>query len=288
MPAERFARHQSGAFGRMLREWRRKRGVSQLDLALAGEVSQRHISFLESGRAQPSREMVLRLATALDIPLRAQNVLLIAAGFAPIYEERELGDLEMRQVRKALEYLLRQHEPYPVLVLDRHWNLLMRNEAAARVLAWLRDPATIPAHLSADGRLNLLRALCHPDGLRAYIQNWPTVAGWLIERAHREAAADGQSDTTMALLREVLAYPEVPRAWQVPHWEIPHEPLLTVVLVKDGRALQFFTTITTFGTPHDIALQELRLESFFPADEATERTLKAWSSVAHGDQSTQT
>jgi transcriptional regulator with XRE-family HTH domain len=283
MIAERFAGPPGGAFGRVLREWRRKRGVSQLDLALASKVSQRHISFLESGRAQPSRGMVLRLATVLDIPLRAQNVMLIAAGFAPIYEERALGDLELRQVCKALDYLLRQHEPYPVLVLDRHWNLLMSNEAAARVLAWLRDPATMPAHLIAGGRLNLLRALCHPDGLRAYIQNWPTVAGWLTERAHREAA-DGQSDTTMALLQEVLAYPEIPRAWQAPNWEMPHEPLLTVVLAKDGCVLQFFTTITTFGTPHDIALQELRLESFFPADEATERTLKAWSSMAHSDQ----
>jgi transcriptional regulator with XRE-family HTH domain len=284
MSAGQFARHHGSAFGRVLREWRRTRGVSQLDLALASEVSQRHISFLESGRARPSRDMVLRLATVLDIPLRAQNVLLTAAGFAPIYEERELGDLEMRQVRKALDYLLHQHEPYPVLVIDRHWNLLMSNEAAARVLAWLRDPATLPAHLSTGGRLNLLRALCHPDGLRPYIQNWPTVAGWLIERAHREAAGDGQNDTTMALLREVLAYPEVPRAWQVPNWEGPHEPLLTVVLAKDSRVLQFFTTITTFGTPHDIALQELRLESFFPADEVTEGTLKAWSSMAYGDQ----
>jgi transcriptional regulator with XRE-family HTH domain len=286
MSAGRFARPQGGAFGRVLREWRRTRGVSQLDLALASGVSQRHISFLESGRAHPSRDMVLRLATVLDIPLRAQNVLLTAAGFAAIYEERELDDLEMQQVRKALNYLLRQHEPYPVLVIDRHWNLLMSNGAAARVLAWLRDPATMPAHLSAGGRLNLLRALCHPDGLRPYIQNWPTVAGWLIERAHREAAADGQSDTTRALLQEVLAYPEVPRAWQVPHWETPHEPLLTVVLAKDGRVLQFFTTMTTFGTPHDIALQELRLESFFPADEATERTLQGWSPMAHGDQRT--
>jgi transcriptional regulator with XRE-family HTH domain len=245
MSAGPCARPQGSAFGRGLREWRRTRGVSQLDLALASQVSQRHLSVLESGRARPSRDMVLRRATVLDIPWRAQNVLLTAAGFAPIYEERELGDLELRQVRKALDDLLRQHEPSPVLVIDRHWTLLMRNEAAARVLAWLRDPATLPAHLSPGGRLNLLRALCHPDGLRPSIQNWPAVAGWLIERAHREAAVDGQRDTTRALLREVLAYPEVPRAWQVPHWERPHEPLLTVVLARDSRVLQCFTTMTT-------------------------------------------
>jgi transcriptional regulator with XRE-family HTH domain len=264
----------------VLCDWRRKRGLSQLDLALASAVSQRHISFLESGRAQPSRDMVLRLAMVLDIPLRAQNMLMIAAGFAPIYQERDLTDPEMRQVRKALDCLLRQQEPYPAMVIDRRWNLLVGNEAATQLLAWLRDPASMPAHMRADGRLNLLRALCHPDGLRPYIQNWPTVAGWLIERIHREAVADGQSDTTMALLREVLAYPEVPRAWQIPNWEAPHEPLLTVVLAKDDRVLQFLTTITTFGTPHDITLQELRVECFFPADEATERLLQTW--IHHG------
>ena len=181
----------------------------------------------------------------------------------------------MSQVRKALECLLHQQEPYPAIVIDREWNLLMSNEAAARRLDWLRDPASTPACLDADGHLNLLRAVCHPDGLRRYIQNWPTVAGWLIERIHREAVSDGQRETTMALLHEVLAYPDVPRAWHVLNWEAPHVPLLTVVLAKAGRVLQFLTTIRTFGTPHDITLQELRLECFVPADETTERTLRA-------------
>ena len=219
MRAEPLARRKGSAFGRVLCDWRRKRGLSQLDLALASAVSQRHISFLESGRAQPSRDMVLRLATVLDIPLRAQNVLLVAAGFAPIYQERDLTDPGMWQVRRALDCLLRQQEPYPAMVIDRRWNLLVGNEAATQLLAGLRDPVSMPAQVHADGRLNLLRALCRPDGLRPYIQNWPTVAGWLIERVHREAVVDGQSDTTLALLREVLAYPKVPRAWQVPNWE---------------------------------------------------------------------
>src|SRR5919201_82381 len=140
MGTKRRARRAAGAFGRVLRDWRHKRGWSQLALALAADGSQRHISFLESGRAQPSRDMVLRLATVLDIPLREHNVMLVAAGFAPLYQERDLAAPEMHQVRKALDCMRRQQEPYPAMVIDRHWNLRLGNEAAGRLLAWLVDP----------------------------------------------------------------------------------------------------------------------------------------------------
>lgn len=274
MVTQRRARPEAGAFGGVLRHWRQKRGFSQLDLALAADGSQRHISFLESGRSQPSRDMVLRLATVLDMPLRQQNVMLIAAGFAPIYKERELTDPEMHQVRKALDCMLRQHEPYPAMVIDRHWNLRLGNEAAGRLMTWLMSPHVAQTFPGADGPLNLVRLLFHPDGVRPLIRNWHEVAGHLVERLHREAMIDGQSDATMALLHELLAYPDVPRAWHIPNWEALQAPVLPVELAKDDLELCFFTTITTLGTPHDITLQELRLECFFPADETTERNIE--------------
>ena len=275
MVTERRERSEASAFGRILRDWRRKRGVSQLELALAAEGSQRHISFLESGRSQPSRDMVLRLAKVLDMPLREQNVMLIAAGFAPVYPARELADPELLQVRKALDCMLRQQEPYPAMVIDRHGNLRLGNDAAERLLTWLMEPHMAHRLLGPDGPLNLLRLLFHPDGVRPYIRNWPEVAGHLIERLHREAIIDGQSDATMALLTELLTYPDVPQAWHIPNWEALQVPVLIVELTKNDLTLSFFTTITTLGTPHDITLQELRLECFFPADEATERNIKA-------------
>jgi transcriptional regulator with XRE-family HTH domain len=249
--------------------------MSQLDLALAAEGSQRHISFLESGRSQPSRDMVLRLATVLDIPLREQNVMLVAAGYAPVYQARALTDPELHQVHKALGCMLRQQEPYPAMVVDRHWNLHMRNEAAGRLLTWLMNPHMTQNFPGQDSPFNLLRLLFHPHGVRPYIRNWHAVAGYLIDRLHRETIIDGQSDITMALLNELLDYPDVPRAWHMPDWETLQAPVLTIELSKAELTLCFFTTNTTLGTPHDITLQELHLECFLPADETTEHNNEA-------------
>jgi hypothetical protein len=179
----------------------------------------------------------------------------------------------LHQVRKALDFMLRQQEPYPALVIDRHWNLHWGNAAAERLLTWLMPPHMTQTFPGSDGPLNLLRLLFHPDGVRPYMRNWQTVAGHLVEHLHREAIFDGQSDATMALLNELLAYPDVPRAWHLPNWEALQASVLTVEFAKGDLTLCFFTTITTLGTPHDITLQELRLECFFPADEATERVL---------------
>ena len=267
-------------FGNVLRHWRCVRGLSQLDLALESDVSQRHISFLESGRAQPSRDMILRLATVLDVPLREQNVLLVAAGFAPMYMERQLDGPDVQQIRKAINHILFQQEPYPAVVIDRQWNLLLANKATHRLLEWILHPHGMPSHLAPDGRINLLRLLFHPDGFRPFVRNWPEVAGWLIERVHREAVAEGQNDASSRLLKEVLSYPDVPRAWHVPHWEARQDPTLTIQLSKNDLELQFFTTITTLGTPYDITVQELHIECFFPADGDTERNIEKLGMVS--------
>ncbi len=278
MRAETAIPSPGGAFGRVLRDWRRTRGLSQLSLALESEVSQRHISFLESARSQPSREMVLRLATVLDVPLREQNVMLAAAGFAQAYQERDLDDPAMQSVRKALDFMLRQQEPYPAVVVDRHWNVLTGNAASKRLLQWLGDPRESPDYSVPDDRGNLVRFLFHPAGWRPFVTNWHEVAGWLIERLHREVVTDGQSEVSRALLDELLSYPDVPRAWREPNWDVASSPLLTLDILKDGLNLRSFSTITTLGTPHDITLQELRLESWFPADEATENYFRALGS----------
>ncbi len=261
------------AFGRVLRDWRTARGLSQLELALNGEVSQRHISFLESGRAQPSRDMVLQLATVLDIPLREQNTMLEAAGFAHVFKARELSDPQMAQVRKALECMLQQ-QPYPAMVIDRHWNLQMGNAASTQLMGWLMPPTAGPTDLTPHGQVNVLRLLFHPEGVRPFVGNWREVAGALIERLHREAVADGQSEATMAFLEELLGYPDVPRDWFAPNWEAWTAPILTLQLVKDDLELNFFSTITTLGTPRDVTLQELHIEHFFPADTMTERNFE--------------
>jgi hypothetical protein len=218
--------------------------------------------------------MVLRLATVLDIPLREHNVLLTAAGYAPMVPARELTHPELQPVQQALAALLHQQEPYPAMVVDRHWQVLMGNAASTRVIAWLVDLQGAQAHLLRDGCLNLLRLLLHPDGIRPYVRNWHEVAGWLIERLHRETLRQDSSDATRALLEELLAYPEIPRAWHAPNWEVWSAPLLMVEFVKAELALRFFSTITTLGTPHDITLQELHVESFFPADDATAQSMQ--------------
>jgi transcriptional regulator with XRE-family HTH domain len=178
--------YQNHSFGMLLKQWRNQRGFSQLDLAVNSQVSQRHISFLESGRAKPSREMVLELATVLEIPLRQQNLILTAAGFAPIHTETDLSAPEMTSVRKALDFMLRQQEPYPAIVLDRYWNLLLTNNGAIRLLTTFVDPERLQTFFCIDGKINLMRVVFHAHGLRPFIANWETFAGHLLQRCDRE------------------------------------------------------------------------------------------------------
>ena len=159
---------QSDSFGTLLKQWRNQRGFSQLDLAVTSQVSQRHISFLESGRAKPSRDMVLQLAAVLEIPLRQQNLMLTVAGFAPIHTQTDLSAPEMTSVRKALDFMLQKQEPYPAFVIDRYWNLVLTNDAATRLLTTFIDSAQLQTHFHQDGKVNLMRVLFHPQGLRLF------------------------------------------------------------------------------------------------------------------------
>jgi transcriptional regulator with XRE-family HTH domain len=268
------------SFGTLLKQWRDRRNFSQLDLALSSEVSQRHISFLESGRAKPSQEMVLQLATVLEIPLRQQNLLLSAAGFAPIHTETDLSAPEMTLVRKAIDLLLCQHEPYPAFAVDRYWNLLLTNQGATRLLDAFIAPEKLHTLFYIDGKINLMRVMFHPQGLRPFMVNWESIASHSLQRLHRETLIERDSDFSTALLNELMSYPDVDsaertlreRIWQTERLSTAqHTLLLSVHLQRDDLELKFFSTIATLGTPYDITLQELRIECMFPADEATEK-----------------
>jgi transcriptional regulator with XRE-family HTH domain len=240
--------------------------MSQLDLAVEAEISARHLSFVETGRASPSREMVLLLAHALDVPLRQRNVLLTAAGYAPFYKETRLEAPAMAQVRRALDFILRQQEPYPALVLDRHSNVVDVNEGSARVQRALLDPASI-----ADlGPPNAMRLMFHPRAFRPYIVNWEATATSLIQWLHRDALSGFADAETHALLRELLSYPDVPHRSRTLDLDASPTPVLPIEFRKDGLTLKYFTTLTSLGTPQDVTVQELRIECFFPADEGTE------------------
>jgi transcriptional regulator with XRE-family HTH domain len=259
------------SFGGLLRQWRDRRGFSQLDLALESEVSQRHISFLESGRAKPSREMVLELASVLEIPLRQQNLMLTAAGFAPIYTETDLSAPEMASVRKALDFMLAQQEPFPAIAIDRYWNLLLTNKGATRLLTAFIDPDKLEKLFCLDGKINLMRVVFHTEGLRPFIANWEEFAGHALDRVYREANSVGKSEQSMSLFEELLSYPDVSNLWHASNRAAQNTLLLNIHLKRNDLDWKFFSTIATLGTPYDITLQELRIECLFPADEATER-----------------
>ncbi|MDQ2670758.1 MAG: helix-turn-helix transcriptional regulator [Gemmatimonadota bacterium] len=247
--------------GALLREWRTARRISQLTLSLQTGVSSRHLSYLETGRSQPSREMVLRLAEALDVPLRHRNELLVAAGYAPRYFESDLDAPEMAAVRRAVDLILQHQEPYPAFVLDRHWNIRMTNRAAERCTRFLlgRD---------AD-EANIVRLLLHPDGLRRSLVSFDETTGDLIRHLRAQVAAAPGDDAAAALLEEVLSYPGIPRHVEATAPGVRPEPLLTTVFRRDDVELRLFSTFTTFGTPRDVTLDELRIECSFPADDAT-------------------
>ena len=261
-------------FGAALRYWRGKRGVSQLRLALDAGISQRHLSFLENGRAQPGRELILKLGLVLDIPLRQRNAMLLAAGFAPAYRERSLSDPELGAVMQALDFMLEQQAPYPALVVDRLWNLVMANEPAANMMRlFLGMPPHAP--IPRDGSVNVLKLILDPNGLRRYLVNWEDVCTDLLLWVQREAMGDGPGSEATALLDELMALPGIAGAASQPNLERRALPFLPVTLKKDDIVLNLFTTITTLGTPHDVTVHELRLESFFPADESSRQWFQA-------------
>ncbi|MGE0548289.1 MAG: helix-turn-helix domain-containing protein [Kofleriaceae bacterium] len=253
--------------GPLLAYWRNLRRMSQLALATQAEVSPRHVSFIESGRAKPSRDMVLLLASVLDVPLRERNTLLQAAGFAAAYRESELAAPQLATVKRALDAILAQHLPFPAVVLDRRWNIVGANDGADRFFAMLLAGGT------ADqlGPPNVLRLVFHPAGLRPWITNWEAVAEELIHRVHREAVGQAPDDDVHRLVAEVLAYPGVPATWRRPEHAAPLLPVIPVCFERDGRRFSYFSTVTTLGTPIDVTAQELRIECFYPTDDDTRR-----------------
>lgn len=260
-----------GALGALLREWRTSRGLSQLDLALRAGFSARHLSFIETGRARPSRQTLLALAETLDVPLRERNRLLEAGGFAPVYRHTPLAAGEMRHVRGVLQFILDRHEPYGAVVLDRYSNLMMANEAATRLLGGLLDPSLLA------GTPNLLRAVFHPLGLRTAIVNWDEVSRHLLDRAERELGDVSDDREGVALITELRGYAGAAARARPPAPFGPADLLLPVHIRKGDLDVRLFSTIMTLGTPRDVTLQELRVETFFPADEASAGRLRAIS-----------
>jgi len=260
------------AFASRLVWWRKRRGLSQLQLALAADCSQRHISFLELGRTNPSREMVLRLSTTLDMPLRQSNELLLAAGYAPVWTEADLGAQSLAPVGEALGYMLRQQEPYPAVVVDRRWNLLRANQGAVALVEFLVGP------LAPGASVNLADALVAPDILRPYLTNWADVVRFFLRSVQADAAADATAGTA-ALLDRLLGYPDVRPVIAADAPLMVDGPVLPMHFEKDGTTLRLFTTIAVLGTPQDITLQELRIESFFPMDDATRDVFRNWAGL---------
>jgi transcriptional regulator with XRE-family HTH domain len=275
MKAGTEAGRQEGRIGPLLKKWRNARRLSQLELALAADVSPRHLSFLESGRAKPSREMLLRLSSVLDLPFRESNLLLQAAGFAAVYRETSLTEPEMDGMRHALQLILRQHEPFAAVALDRQWDIVMVNAPYAGLLAGMSTPAQAPAPLTfiPPPRPNALRLLFDPRGFRPHIENWTRVAREILGRLNREVLWNG-NEAAGALLQDLLATEGVPPDWRQPDFEAAPSLVLPLEIRLGECKARFFTTLTTLGAPQDVTLQELRVESFHPADADTDRLVR--------------
>ncbi|MEN7342169.1 MAG: helix-turn-helix transcriptional regulator [Pseudomonadota bacterium] len=253
------------SFSSMCREWRQYRKLSQLELALAADVSQRHVSWLETGRSHPSREMVIKLSDALDIPLRERNVVLQAAGFAPLYQETALDDPRMQSVQQALTQVLDNHEPLPAVVVDRLWNVRMLNRAGHRLFSLTGDAEAMTQALGGEG-INLALLTLHPDGLRKFISNWDEAAPAFVRRLQIEAMATGDSKMREQLQRLTELTGDLPVGNAMPTELLPVLPL---TLSIGELSLSLFSVISTFGTPQDITTDELRIEAFYPSDEIT-------------------
>jgi transcriptional regulator with XRE-family HTH domain len=269
--------------GNLLRHWRNVRGRNQLDLSIETGVSQRHISFIESGRSIPSRETLLAIAQVLDVPLRERNTLLLSAGYAPVFSEAAWNSAQMQSVTKALERILRQHEPFPALVMDRYWNVLMTNKSAPLFFNRFIDMS------QRKGPRNMLHLVFDPDGMRPFVEHWDEVASSLLYRVRTEATGRVIDEKTRELIAALLAYPggKTLSAQQIQTRSRrsdlgrtfendsatggPVLPIIPLSFRKDETVLNYFSMVTTVGTPQTVAAQELRIETMFPADEETER-----------------
>lgn len=260
------------SFGSALRELRKARELSQLDLAELAATSQRHLSFLEKGRSQPSRAMVLQIAEALGLSLRNRNRLLLAAGYAAAYRERALTEAAMEPLRQALQRMLRHHKPYPAIVVNRRWDLVLMNGTVARLFALVGDGEAIWAKVCPDGRRNILKMIFHADGLRPYIKNFDEVARMLLGYVQREAL---ESAGAAEILEELLRETGLNRRHRALESFAEPSPVFTTDLEANGVKLRLFTMISTFGTPQDVTADELRVGSFYPADDESEAFLRS-------------
>jgi transcriptional regulator with XRE-family HTH domain len=252
-----------GHFGSLLKHWRSVRRLTQIELAGDANISARHLCFLETSRAQPSREMVQLLGSALDLPLEERNALHVAAGFVPPYGDLGLAADNLRHVRQALDFILRQQEPYPGIVIDGHWDVRIRNRASGRLFKAFWEAYDMESGL-AD---NAMHVVFHPKGLRQFIVNWDEFAGQMIQILHREVAQGGR--VAAQLLDEIMTYPGLPAEWRLPRNPAGSSPVMTMQLRKGELRLAFFSTLTTLAMPTDAALQKLKIECFYPADGAT-------------------
>lgn len=256
-------------FQTLCRHWRQTRKLSQLDLALAANVSQRHVSWLETGRSRPSREMVMRLSEAMEVPLRERNLLFQAAGYAANYSESELHAPDMAPVREALQHILEHHSPLPAVVVDRFWNVKMKNPAADGLLGLAQGIVDITPEISREDDINLALLTLHPQGLRQYMTNWDQAAPAFLRRLHSEAMATGDADmlgqfeTLAALAGDVDSYGDAADVGE------PILPVLPLELALGDVSLSLFSVISTFGTPQDITTDELRIEAFYPTNPET-------------------
>lgn len=250
------------SLGYYLREWRQRRRLSQLEFALDAEISQRHLSFIESGRALPSRDMLIHLTERLDVPLRDRNPMLLAAGFAPVFPERSLDDPALAPARRAIDLVLKGHEPFPALAIDRHWTLIAANAALAPLLSGIADISLL------EPPVNVLRLSLHPDGLAPRILNLAEWRAHLLERLRQQITATGDP-ILAALLKELAAFPAPPAHRPNPHERDYAGIAVPLELATDAGRLSFISTTTVFGTPVDVTLSELAIESFFPADQQT-------------------
>lgn len=258
-------------FGRLLRAWRLERGASQLRLSTEAGISPRHLSFVETGRSRPSREMVLRLCEALEVPLRERNALLAAAGFAALFRESAIDTPELAPVERMLAFLLEQIEPFPAYLLDRCMRMLRSNRAGLAVLApFVRDHP-----VWREQPLNLLRVTLHPEGLRPAIVNFDEVASSLLDRVARMAAVAGNDAELLRLADELRSLPDLPEALRKPDPLRAPPPILAMHLKTAEVELRCFSMLTSLGTPLDVTLEGLHIESFMPADEDSERWIRA-------------
>lgn len=256
-------------FPHLLKSWRQKRRLSQLDLALDAGVSQRHLSYLEQGRARPSRSMILTLSETLDVPLRERNDWLTAAGFAPAFKARPLDDPQMGQVMSAVTMMLKAHAPFPALALDRGWNIRLANAPFETMMGMFG--ADVWEKLGGSSR-NLMRLFFHPEGIRPYVTNWETIAPLLWHRAQREAETLGGTEMKQ-VLADLAQYQDEATLWAGEGTTLV--PVLPLEIEKDGIKVSLFTIIATFGTAQDVTADELRIETLFPADAASEQLFRA-------------